>query len=95
MIFRNLLKNLENSGLVADPFQFSNLLQLFNNQLYQDSIVFEKVNKGQLKMVNATIKNGRIALYCPFNEIIRGSGTSFQSSSLNQKHVGNVCNAAH
>ena len=46
-------------------------------------------------MVNATIKNGWIALYCPFNEIIRGSGTSFQSSSLNQKHVGNVCNAAH
>ena len=81
--------------MVADPFQFSNLLQLLNNQLCQDSSVFEKVNKGQLKMVNATIKNGQIALYCLFNEIIRGSGTNFQSSSLNQKHVRNVYNPAH
>ena len=56
---------------------------------------FEKMNKGQLKTVNSTTKNGQIALYCHFNEIIKGPGTSFQSPTLGQKHVRNVFRTAH
>ena len=42
--------------------------------------IFEKVNKGQLKMVNvSTIKDGQILPYCHFNKLIKGPGTSFQS----------------
>ena len=54
IIFRNLLENLEDWDKVPDPFQFSNLFQLLNNQLCQDSNVLfcEKVSKAQLKMVN-------------------------------------------
>ena len=37
-----------------------------------------------------TIKNGQILLYCYFNKIIKGPGTSFQSPVLNQKHVRNI-----
>ena len=52
----NLWKNLEDLGLVPGPVQFSNLLQLLSNLLlYVKISVFhflEKVNKGQLKMVN-------------------------------------------
>ena len=51
---------------------------------------FEKVNKGQLKMVNATIKNGQISQYSHFNKIIKGPGNSFQPAALSRKHVGNV-----
>ena len=54
---------------------------------------FEKVNEGQLKI--STIKNGQISLYCHFNKIIKGPGTSFHSSTLSQKHVRNVCHIAH
>ena len=41
-------------ALNSGPFQFSNLLQLLDNKLCQDSNIsfFEKVNKRQLKMVN-------------------------------------------
>ena len=38
-IFRDLLNNLENWGEAPDPFQFSNLSQILNNQLRQDSSV--------------------------------------------------------
>ena len=38
----------------------------------------------------STIKNGQILLYCHFNKIIKGPGTSFQSPTLSQKHVRNV-----
>ena len=43
----------------------------------------------------SAIKNGQILLYCHFNEMITGPGTSFQSPALNQKHVTNVCPTAH
>ena len=56
---------------------------------------FEKVNKGQLKLYMSTIKNRQILLYCHFNKIIKGPGTSFQSPALSQKHVINVCHTAH
>ena len=42
-----------------------------------------------------TIKNGQISLYCHFNKIIEGPGTSFQSPALSQKHVRNYCHTAH
>ena len=57
--------------------------------------IFEKVNKGELKMANVNYKNGQISLYCLFNKIIKGSGTSFQSPALSQKHFRNVCHKAH
>ena len=41
-----------------------------------------------------TIKNGQIFLYCHFNKIIKGPGTSFQSPALSQKHVRNFCPTA-
>ena len=43
----------------------------------------------------STIKNDQISLYCHFNKIIKGPGTSFQSSALNQKHVRNICHTAY
>ena len=43
----------------------------------------------------STIKNGQILLYCHFNKIIKGPGTSFQSPALSQKHVRNVSHIAH
>ena len=54
MIFMNLLNNLGNWGYIPGLFQFSNLLQLLNNQFCQDRRVpfFEKVSKRQIKMVN-------------------------------------------
>ena len=33
--------------------------------------------------------------YSHFNKIIKGSGTSFQSPALRQKHVRSVCQTAH
>ena len=56
---------------------------------------FEKVNKGQLKMVYANHKNVQILLYCHFNKIIKEPGNSFQSPVFIQKHVRNVCHTAH
>ena len=41
------------------------------------------------------MKNGQILLYCRFNKIIKGPGTSFQSPALNQKHIRNVYHTAH
>ena len=43
----------------------------------------------------STIKNGQISQYCHFNNIIKGSGISFQSVALSLKHVRNVCHTAH
>ena len=43
----------------------------------------------------STIKNGQILVYFNFNKTIKGSGTSFQSSTLIQKHVGNFCHTIH
>ena len=43
----------------------------------------------------STIKNGQISLYCHFNKIIKGPGTSFQSPAFSQKHVRNICHRAH
>ena len=42
----------------------------------------------------STIKNDQILIYCHFNNIKKGLGTSFQSPALSQKHVRNVCNTA-
>ena len=42
-----------------------------------------------------TIENGQISLYCHFNKIIEGPGTSFQSPAVNQKHDINVCHKTH
>ena len=39
----------------------------------------------------STIKNGQIWLYCHFNKIIKGPETNFQSQTLSQKYVRNVC----
>ena len=41
-----------------------------------------------------TIENGQILLYCHFNKIIKGPGTSVQSPALSQKYVRNVCYTA-
>ena len=41
------------------------------------------------------MKNGEILLYCRFNKIVKGLGTSFQSPALNQKHIRNVNHTAH
>ena len=32
----------------------------------------------------STIKNGQISLYCHFNKIVKGPGTSFKSPVLSQ-----------
>ena len=49
---------------------------------------YEKVNKGQLKVIKSTIfKNGQTSLYCHFNKIINGPSTSFQFPALSRKHV--------
>ena len=34
-------------------------------------------------------------LYYSFNKIMKGSGISFQSPTLSQKHARNVCHTAH
>ena len=41
------------------------------------------------------MKNDQTLLYCHFNKIIKGPGTSFQSPLLSQKYVRNVCQTAH
>ena len=42
----------------------------------------------------STIKNDQISLYCHFNKVIKGSGTSFQSPELRKKHARNICHTA-
>ena len=42
-------------------------------------------------MINTNYKNGQISLYCHLIEIVKGPGTSFQSSTLSQKHNRYVC----
>ena len=54
----------------------------------------EKVNKRQLKIVkNNYCKNGQILLYCHFNKVIKGPGTSFQSPVLKNmfRNVFHTC----
>ena len=89
---------MEDWGQVSDPFQFSNLLQLLNNQLCQDSSVsffflkrWIRVNK----IVDVNFKDGQISLDCHFNKIIKGPVISLQSPALSQKHVRNICHTAH
>ena len=41
------------------------------------------------------IKNDQILLYCHFDKIIKGSGTSFHFPALSQKHTRNVWQTAH
>ena len=43
----------------------------------------------------STIKNDQISLYCHFNKIIKGWGTSFQFPALSQKHVRNIWHTVH
>ena len=43
----------------------------------------------------STNKNGQISIYCHFNKIIKGTGTSLQSQALTQKHGRNVCHTGH
>ena len=43
----------------------------------------------------SAIKNSLISLYCHFNKMIKGPGTSFQSPALGQKHVRNLCPTVH
>ena len=42
----------------------------------------------------STSKNSQISIYCRFNNIIKESGTSFESPALCQKHVRNVSHTA-
>ena len=43
------------------------------------------------------MKNGQVSLYCCFNKIVKGLGTSFQSSALSQNMfvIRNVFHTAH
>ena len=43
----------------------------------------------------STMETGQIFLYCCFNKIIKGPGTSFQLLALGQNHVRNVSRTAH
>ena len=46
-------------------------------------------------MVNVKYENGQILLYCHFNKITKGPGTSFQSPALlSPKHVRDICHKA-
>ena len=56
---------------------------------------FEKVNKGQVMMVNVTQKNGQILLHYHFNKTIKQPKTSFRLQHRVQKNAGNVCHIAH
>ena len=80
---------------ILAPFQFSNLLQVLNNQLCQDSSVlfFRKDEQGTFKNVKCQLL--KISLCYHFNKIIKGPGTSFQSPPLIWKHVRNVCDTGH
>ena len=46
-------------------------------------------------MVNINYENWKISLYCHLIKIIKGLGTSLQSSALSQKHVTDVCYKIH
>ena len=43
----------------------------------------------------STIKDDWISLYCRFNKIIKGPGTSVESPALSQIYVRNVCHTTH
>ena len=96
-IFSEIFWTIWTTGAVPGPFQFSNMLQLLNNQYVKFPVLhfLEMMNKGELKMINTTTKIWQISLYCHFNKIIKGPGTSFQSIALSQKHVRNVCYEIH
>ena len=59
-------------------------------------VIFWKGDKEHLKILDSTIKNGEISLYCRFNKIIKGPGTSLQSndchteSYLTKFHFGST-----
>ena len=52
------------------------------------------MNLGHLKMVMSTTKDDQILLYCYFDKIIKGPGTSFQSPAMSQEYVRNACHTA-
>ena len=62
-IFRNLLNNLDEWGWVPGSFQFSNLLQVLNNRLCQDSSVafFWKSEWGAIR--NSKFQLLKVALF--------------------------------
>ena len=43
----------------------------------------------------STIKNDQILLYCCFNKIIKGPGTSYRFPALRKKHDKSLCHTAH
>ena len=42
----------------------------------------------------SSIRNRQISLYCIYNKITKGSGTSFLAPVLSQKHVRNIFSTA-
>ena len=40
-------------------------------------------------------KDDQVLLYCHYDKIIKGPGTSLQSPALSQKHVRNVFHTTH
>ena len=89
----NTLNALVDWCLVPGPLWFTYLLQFFNNQLpmiYSFSLNWKDALR-QLKKHIQTTKHQKILLYCQFTKTIKDPGTSFQTSELNQKHNGNLC----
>ena len=74
-----------------------NLLQLLNNQLYQDSSVsfFEKI-KGTFKNVKCQLlKMARSDYIVILINLLKGPRTSFQAPTMSQIHVRSVSHTAH
>ena len=62
---------------------------------FQGFVFLKKLVRDISKCQMSTNKYDQILLYCHFNKIKKGPGTSFQSPAVNQKHVRNVCHTAH
>ena len=77
------------TGIKFYTLEFSNLLQLLNNQLCQVYGVsfFERMIKVELKMVYINYQKLVFLVILSFHIIIKGPGTSFQSPALSRKHV--------
>ena len=77
------------TGIKFYTLEFSNLLQLLNNQLCQVYSVsfFERMIKVELKMVYINYQKLVFLVILSFHIIIKGPGTSFQSPALSRKHV--------
>ena len=92
--FQESLKNLR----TVNKFQILfNLLQLLNNQLYQDSSVsfFEKI-KGTFKDVKCQLlKMARSGYIVILINLLKGPRTSFQVPTMGQIHVRSVSHTAH